>query len=294
MSKKIMILGSSGLLGSTLQDFFRKNELNIYCHARNGRTPYYADLSKESEVLEMLRSINPDVVINLAGLTNVDYCQEYPQDAYLSNVKIIENMKEYFAIDNPNSHLIHISTDHMYDSPIPSKINELNIKNFYAFSKYAGELAAMSLKNVSILRTNFFGLSLTSARSSFTDWVYESAKNKNDIAVFQDIKFSPLSMRTLAKYINMIIEKGPIGLANLGSREGMSKADFAYFFVNQVGLDCAFMTKVNAADAQVSKIPRPFDMRMDSTPFEQIFNIQLPTLKKEIICIAEEYYEKAK
>ena len=65
--------------------------------------------------------------------------------------------------------------------PIPSKINELNIKNFYAFSKYAGELAAMSLKNVSILRTNFFGLSLTSARSSFTDWVYESAKNKNDI-----------------------------------------------------------------------------------------------------------------
>jgi dTDP-4-dehydrorhamnose reductase len=92
----------------------------------------------------------------------------------------------------------------------------------------------------------------------------------------------------------MIIEKGPIGLANLGSREGMSKADVAYFFVNQVGLDCAFMTKVNAADAQVSKIPRPFDMRMDSTPFEQIFNIQLPTLKKEIICIAEEYYEKAK
>ena len=54
------------------------------------------------------------------------------------------------------------------------------------------------------------------------------------------------------------------------------------------------MTKVNAADVQVSKIPRPFDMRMDSTPFEQIFNIQLPTLKKEITCIAEEYYEKAK
>ena len=90
MSKKIMILGSSGLLGSTLQDFFRKNEINIYCHARNGTTPYCADLSKESEVLEMLRSINPDVVINLAGLTNVDYCQELCHCAIVSGFYFIE------------------------------------------------------------------------------------------------------------------------------------------------------------------------------------------------------------
>ena len=42
-------------------------------------------------------------------------------------------MKEYFTIDNPNSYLIHISTDHMYDPPIPSKINEVNIKPLCIF-----------------------------------------------------------------------------------------------------------------------------------------------------------------
>mgnify|MGYP004002526295 FL=1 len=179
MSKKILILGSAGLLGSSLINFFVKNNINVFCHTRNATSEYSADLTDEIQILKVLRSLNPDVVINLAGLTNVDECQKNHHEAYLCNVKILENMKKYFSVDNPSCHLIHISTDHLYDSPKPNKINEINLKNTYAFSKYAGEIVASSFgMNVSILRTNFFGRSLSKNRSSFTDWLYESITNQ--------------------------------------------------------------------------------------------------------------------
>lgn len=296
MNKKILILGSSGLLGSSLSNFFINNNIPILCHSRNSSSDLSADLTLQEDTLTMLRRVMPDVIINLTGMTNVDFCENNPQAAYLSNVKIIENIKSYLTCDNNNCHLIHISTDHLYDSPGNSKIHDINIKNYYAFSKYAGELVASSIpRNVSILRTNFFGLSLCEGRKSFTDWLYESAKHKKNINVFNDVKFSPLSMNSLLKYIVLIIEYGPIGLMNLGSIDGMSKADFAFLFIDKLGLDCSFMKRVESTNISKNfNIPRPFDMRMDSVNFEKTFNLQLPTLSKEIESTAKEYYEQAK
>ena len=68
------------------------------------------------------------------------------------------------------------------------------LTNYYSFSKYAAELALRV--NSTILRTNFFGKSMCEQRSSFTDWVYHSAINKQNIVLFSDVFFSPLSMTT--------------------------------------------------------------------------------------------------
>lgn len=292
MSKNILILGSSGLLGSSLVNFFKKNNINVSCHSRSNNLKLSADLTNKKASLSMLRNSCPDVVINLTGLTDVDYCEKFPQEAYISNVKIIENIKNYFIIDNPNCHLIHISSDHVYNGSGHKKINEINIQNFYAFSKYAGELVALSCgKNVSVLRTNFFGYSLCDKRKSFTDWLYNAAKSKNHINVFNDVLFSPLSMHSLSKYIKLIIDMGPTGLVNVGSNEGMSKADFAYKFVNKLNLDCSFMKRINLSKAEFFKTKRPFDMRMDSTSFEKTFNIELPKLTEEIALATKDYIE---
>lgn len=294
MNKKILILGSSGLLGSSLSNFFINKNIPVLCHSRKLNSNLSGDLTVEQDTLSLLQEVMPDVIINLTGMTDVDFCEKNPQEAYISNVKIIENIKLYLMLEKQNCHLIHISTDHVYDSPKNSKTHEVNIKNYYAFSKYAGELAAISIPNkVSILRTNFFGLSLCDGRKSFTDWLYESARDKININVFDDVKFSPLSMNSLSKYISLIVEQGPIGIMNLGSRDGMSKADFSYFFIEKLGLDCSFMTRVNSIDQEQNiKTSRPFDMRMDSTNFENTFNLKLPTLSKEIESIAGDYYEQ--
>ncbi len=124
-----------------------------------------------------------------------------------------------------------------------------------------------------------------------TDWVYNSLVNGKQVQVLQDVFFSPLSMTTLSEMINLVIEKKPLGIFNLGSHQGMSKADFDFAFAECLGLPTATMKKINTNEATFLKAYRPKDMRMDSSKFENVLGIQLPKLIDQIESIAKEYHE---
>ncbi|MBT4733036.1 sugar nucleotide-binding protein [Candidatus Woesearchaeota archaeon] len=162
--------------------------------------------------------------------------------------------------------------------------------NNYAFSKYAGELAAALIPST-ILRTNFIGLSHAPNRESLTDWVFDSIKNGESIKVLSDVFFSPLSMVNLSEMINLVIEKKPIGIFNLGSRNGMSKADFDFSFAECLGLQTKTMTRITTEQATFLEAYRPKDMRLDSSKFEKALGVILPSLSDEIQLVANDYLE---
>ena len=66
--------------------------------------------------------------------------------------------------------MIHISTHQLYDGPSPHPEADVHLKNCYAFSKSAGELAVAGEAST-VLRTNCFGRSLRPGRASFSDWL---------------------------------------------------------------------------------------------------------------------------
>jgi dTDP-4-dehydrorhamnose reductase len=235
--------------------------------------------------------INPDVIVNLIGLTDVDRCEEQPNEAFLANVRTVENITNWIKQEKTSCHLVHISTDHVYDGANLHSEVPVTLTNYYAFSKYAGELAASSVSST-ILRMNFFGRSNCTKRISLTDWLYRALSNGDHIQVFEDVLFSPLSMTTLSENIEMIIQKKPIGVFNLGSRAGMSKADFAFAFAEELNLPTRTMTRTTTDKVMFLKTYRPKDMRLDSSKFENILGVKLPLLIDEIKRVAKEYDEK--
>ncbi len=288
--KKVLVTGGTGLLGASLVPFLRESGYNIIVHGRSNRVDCQADFTFLDIAQKHLNKIDPDVIINLIGLTNVDFCEEQPNEAYLTNVRTVENIIFWIKQKKTNCHLIHISTDHVYDGVGPNKESEVSLKNSYAFSKYAGELVANSVSST-ILRTNFFGCSHCHKRNSLTDWIYQSLSSNRSILVFDDVMFSPLSMQTLSEMIDLIIRKLPIGLFNLGSNEGMSKADFAFLFSKELGLPSDTMIRTKSDEVEFLKTYRPKDMRMDLSKIENVIGIKLPFLRDEIKKVANEYYE---
>jgi dTDP-4-dehydrorhamnose reductase len=91
--------------------------------------------------------------------------------------------------------------------------------------------------------------------------------------------------------IQIVIQKKPIGIFNLGSQEGMSKADFDFAFAASLGLDTGTMSRIESSQAIFLKAYRPKDMRMNSTKFQNIFGVKLPCLLDEIKQVAGEYHE---
>jgi dTDP-4-dehydrorhamnose reductase len=67
----------------------------------------------------------------------------------------------------------------------------------------------------------------------------------------------------------------------LGSRDGLSKEEFARTLGDFAGLQHHFAKSVSFTDLEL-KVPRPLDMRMNVDKFELTFKVTLPTLKSEI------------
>jgi dTDP-4-dehydrorhamnose reductase len=288
---KILVTGSTGLLGGTLITVLKSSDNLIITHANKSNAEVQADISDIKKTFKMLDEVKPDIIINLVGQISVELCQENPNIAYLANTKSVENLVSWIESGHKDCHLIQISTDHIYDGEGPHTEEVVTLTNNYAFSKYAGELAAKRIEST-ILRTNFIGRSKVAWRESLTDWVYRSLINKKHVQVLDDVFFSPLSMLTLSKLICLVVAKKPVGIFNLGSRNSMSKAEFDFAFADYLDLDAGLMTCINSKNADFLKAYRPKDMSMDSTRFEKMFNLILPDLIDEMKIAAEDYLEK--
>jgi len=283
----ILVLGATGLLGSALVPLLKAAARPVATHGRSTLADFQADLTDPLATGKLLDTVAPDLIINLVGLTNVDSCEQHPDQAYQLNVKTVENVAEWLRQKRSSCHLLQISTDQVYDSSGPHAESAVRLTNYYAFSKYAGELAAAAVQGT-ILRTNFFGRSQCAGRSSFTDWLYSALTRGESIRVFHDVWFSPLSLATLCKVIGVLAEQKPVGVFNLGAQGGMSKAAFAFAFADALGLPAACLQQASVETAALAAY-RPRDMRMLGSKLERTLGIRLPTLEDEIILAAKDY-----
>jgi dTDP-4-dehydrorhamnose reductase len=275
-------LGSELISGQYLKGY------KIISQSRSSKTDYSVDLADYIQVVKMLEQVKPKVIINLVGITNVDRCEQFPNEAYRQNVKTVENLVDAIQILSSKPFLVHISTDQVYDGEGFFSEKNINPSNYYAFSKYSGELKASQISSI-ILRTNFFGKSKNFKRSSLTDWLYSELTQKNDINVFEDVWFNPLSIHNLCKMIELAVEQKVEGIFNLGSNDGMNKADFAFHFAKTLNLPTSTMKRVKVSNVKFLNAYRPKNMIMNLSKFENRFNVKLPKLSEEIKFVAKEY-----
>ena len=272
---KIAIFGSTGLLGS----FFIRYKNNEYDYkvSRSIKNKYKVDITNKSEVENFLNFYSPDYIINFAALSDVNLCEMQKNYAYQLNVSAVSYLSNWCYSNN--SKLIHISTDHLYNSDKYSKEEDINICNYYAESKYLGELEAKKCESI-ILRTNFFTKE-NSIRKTFIQ-EFEEKNNLNlKFPLFNDVYFNPLRIKTLCELINYIIKQKKFinDVFNVGSLNGLSKGSFLKEIISVKKIILQENIYETSIDSFLKN--RPKNMLMDVSKFENSY-FKLPTLKNEI------------
>lgn len=287
--KNVLVLGASGLLGAYVSQALMEQEDLVVCLQSRNRQESFRVFNpvNQEELFGDLSDIKPDVIVNLIAMTNVDECEFNVNEAYRVNTLLPENLSRWISNYSPKTHLIHISTDHVYTQQGYQYEKEVNPSNVYSLSKYAGELALKQVKNITILRTNFFGPSFNLHRKSFSDWIYESLRDHMRIKLANDIFFNPVSLIFLASSISRLISSPLYGIYNIGSRAGMSKYDFGVQFSKALGFGQHLIDCCNACDLTF-KVTRPSDMRMNVEFIESSWG-PMPTLDNLITGVAKEY-----
>ncbi len=115
------------------------------------------DISRKESVDRAFAEHRPDILINAAGLTQIDLCESYQWEAYLVNRDGSEHLGR--ACAKSGTLLVHFSTDLVFDGSKRQPYTEEDPPNplsVYADTKLAGELIVMkSTAKHLILRTGW-------------------------------------------------------------------------------------------------------------------------------------------
>jgi len=280
MKKKLFLTGATGKLGSILVKFLEKEYKLIPVGFRNKpKNGYRLDLTKKDRVINFLNRIKPDIIIHLVAITKVDFCEENFVKAHEINFVTTKNLVDWSK--NNKVRFIYLSTDQLYDSPKFNNEKDEKPKNFYSMTKYFSEVAALSLKNSLVIRTNFYGY-FPMHKDSLVDWFINEIKNKKKISLIKNIFFNPIYVKQLCKYIMILINYKKIkGILNLGAKNKISKGRFLYKLADELNLD-----KKNLKFTNVDKINlktyRPKNMAMSVKRIEKIIKKPMPSIQEGI------------
>ncbi len=285
MDLKVLIIGAYGLLGSSLSKYLVQKGFKVYKASRSLSADYVINATNKKELNIQISNLKPDYVLNLCALTNVDYCENNPKEAFLINSEVPKKISS--LTKDHNFKLIHISTDQIYAGKGPHIEENTDPLNIYAKSKLKGESFVLDNKGM-VIRTNFVGKSQTCQRVSFTDWLIKKVNSNDNFQLFNDVIFNPLHILDLNDFIYFSCLNFRDGCFNVGSLKYISKADFALSFLKKLNYS---INNIKICSIKESKLlaRRPLDMSMNLQNLKKNFKWEIPDINTTIEKCIEEY-----
>lgn len=198
---KVLLTGCRGQLGLELSKQFgnrtKKYEM-IETDVHN------LDITNQSQVLDLIETKKPDVVINCAAYTNVDACETDELNAFRVNAIGAQILS--VGACKVGARIIQVSTDYVFDGigNIPKKeYDPINPQNNYGKSKALGEkLVRETNPRHFIVRTAW----LYGKGNNFVRTMLRLAVEKTVVNVVGDQFGSPTSTVDLAKCIIRLMD----------------------------------------------------------------------------------------
>ena len=226
---KIAIVGSGGRLGAALmREFSNKFDVSGFNHAQ-------LDLGNLDEISRHLGTLDFDVLMNAAALTNVDLCETKSDEAFEINAEAPRVLAEICA--KKKAKLIHFSTDYVFDGENREPYREEDPANpisVYGASKRAGEENVLSVQDRHlVVRVSWvFGPD----RPSFIDKVIQRAREHEQVEAIADKFSAPTYTHDIAQMLPLFFDGDlPGGILHFSNAGECSWQEYA-----QHALDCCY------------------------------------------------------
>lgn len=283
----ILITGASGQLGMSLKRIFNSKYEIISTTGNNNPTgsSMHLDVTNPMLFKEVIETTNPDLVINLAALTNVDLCEKNPELAYSINIGGMDNLVNAFK-----GPIIHVSTDYVFDGEDgPYKEEDTtNPLNVYGLSKLESEKLLLDhSENSLVIRSNVLYDYSSKSEASFLNWVVDSLTQEKEINVVEDQWNNPTWTGSLAVVIDRAIDTQLTGLVHWGDGDLVSRFDFANKIADVFNLKKSLIKPILTSELnQTAK--RPLKSGLKSDYAQNILNLEPPTIKECLETIVEQ------
>lgn len=268
MKKKVLILGSSGMIGHQVFNYLfniDKYEIfNLSFRNKLNKKTIICNVRNEEKFIKIVNSISPQIIINCIGVL-INESNKNPQNAIFLNSYLPHLLMN--LCNKLDSKLIHISTDCVFSGEKGVPYLEKDFKDgrdTYAKTKGLGEVINNSHLT---LRTSVIGPELKSDGEELFHWFMSQY---GEINGYTKVIWSGVTTLILAKVIDWAIENKITGLYHVTNNKSIDKFSLLTLIKKY--------TKKNI-------IIKPFDRKKLNKSFtdsRKELNFEIPTYEKMV------------
>lgn len=270
---RIFITGCGGMLGLAVYRQFSEH-CKVLATDIDLNEPWleYADVTNYEKTYQVASKFKPHVIINLAALTDLEYCENNVEETYRTNGLGAENMA--LVAQKLNAVHIYISTAGIFDGrqEYYNDFDRPNPLSIYAKGKYHGELAIeRMLDKYYVFRAGWMMGGGLKKDKKFINKIYKQiASGSRTLNVVDDKLGTPTYTVNFAESMFRILQTDMYGLYNMVCRGSCSRYDVAKEFISLLGIE-KYMT-LNIVDSNYfSKeyfAPRPLSEKLVNLKLE--------------------------
>lgn len=280
---KLLLTGCNGQLGFELQRSLAPLAEVIAIGSAE------CDLSDEAALRALIQKVKPDGIINPAAYTAVDKAETDTAQARKVNADAPRIMGE--EASKLGAFVIHFSTDYVFEGvgeQFYKESDATNPQNVYGQTKRDGELALQrSCPQSLIMRTSWV---VGAHGVNFAKTMLRLASERDSLSVVADQYGAPTSAALLADVTAQLVgrikqqglESFPFGLYHVVASGVTNWHAYAQFVIGEaikagkaVKVHPETIKPITSSDYPVPA-KRPANSRLDTSLFQQTFNLQLP------------------
>lgn len=289
---KVLVTGVAGQLGHDVMNELDRNGIQgvgtdlkpEYAGIQDGsavtKAPYISlDITDRDAVLDVVKELNPDVIIHCAAWTAVDLAEDEDKQPLVKKINVDGTQNLADAAKAVDAKMVYISTDYVFDGqgtePWNPDCKEFAPLNFYGQTKLGGELAvSTTLDKYFIVRIAWaFGLN----GENFIKTMIKVGQRHEEVRVVSDQVGTPTYTLDLAVLLVSMIQTDKYGYYHATNEGGyISWCEFAKEIYKQAGMFTKAIP-VTTEEYGLSKAARPFNSRLEKKKLVENGFIPLPT-----------------
>ncbi len=238
--KKIYIAGCGGMLGEAFYKVFG-TDFDLKCTDKDVNEPWlsFLDFRDFDAYRQDVMEFRPDFLFHLGAYTDLEYCEEHPDDTYLTNTLSVENAT--YIANELGIPLLYISTAGIFDGAqeVYDDWDEPKPLGHYARSKYMGErFVAENCRMHLVCRAGWMMGGGPRKDKKFIQKLMAQIKaGKRELFVVDDKLGTPTYTFDFARNVKELLQRRYWGVYNMVCQGMTGRLEVAQELVRLIGLE---------------------------------------------------------
>lgn len=227
---RILVTGCGGMLGDAFYNTL-KNKCNLKTTDIDLNEEWldFLDVRDFSHYENIVNEFMPEIILHLAALTDLEYCEKNIKHTYLTNTTSVENAVT--LAKGVGATLVYISTAGIFDGEkdVYDDWDLPNPINVYGRSKYMGEIyVEKNMDKYFVFRAGWMMGSGPNKDKKFIQKIMQQIKDgKKQLNVVDDKLGTPTYTYDFAKNVISMLKTKYYGVYNLVCEQDCSRFDVA-------------------------------------------------------------------